>query len=109
MVLRRGAKFTISHGAGLHEVTAGFSARYLGLQVLTPHGFVDLFASLALIFLMKQVVARATVARAAGLAATRVAEAGASSNSRGRCSGLPNPVRPGPRLGVLLVSLRGNA
>ena len=105
--MRRGAKFTISHGAGLHEVTAGFGVRYP--KLLTPHGFLDLFASLALIFLMKQVVARATVARAAGLATTRVAEAGASSTSRGRCSGVPNPVRPGPRLGVLLVSLRGNA
>ena len=41
--MRRGAKFTISHGAGLHEVTAGFGVRYLGLQDLTPRGFVVLF------------------------------------------------------------------
>ena len=62
-VLLHGAEFTISHGTGLHEVTAGFGKRYLGFQDLTLRGFVDLFASFALIFLILQVVARARVLR----------------------------------------------
>ena len=62
-VFLRGAEFMISHGTGLHEVTAGFGVRYLGFQDRTPRGSVDLFASFALIFLIYQVATRARVLR----------------------------------------------